>query len=90
MFAQKDKFKLRIQDYRGVGNISLHQLAVLQEAYGLTFLELINIPGDKVLGLTDINPGKMNLNGEGRLLVGLMELFSIDFEELAQISRLLQ
>ncbi|HEU4443624.1 MAG TPA: hypothetical protein VFR94_03005 [Nitrososphaeraceae archaeon] len=51
---------------------------------------MINIPGDKVLGLTDVNTAKMDLNGEGRLLVKLMELFSIDVNELERIAGLLR
>ena len=78
VFAMKDKFRLRGEDYRGTSDVSLDMLAILQESYGLSSMELINIPGDKVLGLTDVNPAKMDLNGDGRLLVTLMELFSID------------
>lgn len=86
----KDNFRLRSGDYRGISNVSLDMLAILQESYGLSSLELINIPGDKVLGLTDVNPAKMDLNGEGRLLVKLMELFSIDVNELERIAGLLR
>jgi hypothetical protein len=53
-------------------------------------MELINIPNDKVLGLTDINPVKMDLNGEGRLLVNLMDLFSININELEEKAKLLR
>jgi hypothetical protein len=90
VFALKDKFGLRTGDYRGTGNVSLNILAMLQESYGLASMELINIPNDKVLGLTDINPVKMDLNGEGRLLVNLMDLFSININELEEKAKLLR
>ena len=86
----KDKFRLRGEDYRGTSDVSLDMLAILQESYGLSSMELINIPGDKVLGLTDVNPAKMDLNGDGRLLVTLMELFSIDVNELERTAMLLR
>lgn len=36
-----------------------------------------------VLGMTDINPGKMRLEGRGETLFHLMELSTIGIEELS-------
>ena len=90
LFAQKNKFKLRQGDYRGTTKIGLDKVSLLQEAFGLASLELINIPGDAILGLTDINPDRMDLNGEGRILFQLMELSKIDFHELAKLAVLFE
>ncbi|SRR5215204_1501608 len=90
LFAQKNKFKLRQGDYRGTTEISLDKLSLLQESFGLARLELINIPGDAILGLTDINPARMDLNGEGRILFQLMELSKIDFHELTNMAVLFE
>lgn len=90
LFAQKNSFKLRKGDYRGTTNIGLDKIPLLQESVELARLELINIPGDAVLGLTDINPAGMNINGEGRILFQLMELSKIDSQELASLALLFE
>jgi hypothetical protein len=86
----KKQVKLRQGDYRGTTNISLDKVSLLRETFGLASVELIKIPDDTILGLTDINPAKMDLNGEGRILFQLMELSKIDFHELANMAVLFE
>jgi hypothetical protein len=63
--------------------------AVLSEVFELEQRALIN-SGFAVLGMTDIIPARMNLEGQGKLLFTLMELSRVDQAELITISALMQ
>jgi hypothetical protein len=76
---------LRPDDYTSDTRIIPDIVALLQEIYEMEKLALIT-SGNVVFGLTNIAPGKMKPEGEGRLLFELMELFAINLSELNTIS----
>lgn len=49
----------------------------MEETKTLFDLGILGYPGDSILGLSHINPGKLNTQSTGKLLVELMELYSI-------------
>jgi hypothetical protein len=64
-------------------------VALLSEIFELEQLGLIN-SGEAVLGMTDITPGKMKVEGQGKMLYNLMQLNTINPKELEEISQLLR
>lgn len=89
---------LRDTDYRGGrqagegGSIQLDDLvlvALLQEITDLYKDNLLQIPNNTILGLTDINPAKIILLPTARELVRLMNLEEIPDEDLESVVELL-
>jgi hypothetical protein len=73
------KLSLRQGSYRdAVAAIGPAQIPVLFEAYDLYTRGLIHCGGDALLGLADIAPAKLRLQGPGAVLFNLMELRFID------------
>jgi hypothetical protein len=90
-FALQDKvgIALRQGDYRGSGRIEPEIGAVLQETYDLYTRNLVTAGGDALLGLTDVNPANMEVQGSGAYLYNLMELRSVDLGDLNHTASLL-
>lgn len=87
--GQQIKSTLRSESYRGkTGEVTLPNtlIAILQEIYELDQLGLINCSGEVLLGLSDVTPAKMNVQGTGSTLGNLMELRSIPAGDLVQIA----
>jgi hypothetical protein len=78
---------LRKTSYRpapGVQNVNvpLATIPLLYEVFDLYSRGLISGGGSALLGLTDINPSEIVVQGAGTVLVNLMELLTIDLHDL--------
>ena len=62
----------------------------LQEIVDLYHKNLINVSGEVMFGLTDVNPSKLQVQGAGALLYNLMELRRITIDDIYDISKYLQ
>lgn len=81
------KPKLRKVDYRGdAASISQHLASILHEILEMYNLGIVNLPNDSILGLTDVNPSSMTVQGAGVELERLMELNKISAEDLQQVA----
>ncbi|MCK4351797.1 hypothetical protein KAW65_00125 [candidate division WOR-3 bacterium] len=90
LFAHKGKFGLRQEDYRGTGNIDATIGVLLQEIYNLYSRGMVNCSGEALLGLKDVRPAKMNVQGAGATLYNLMELWKVSAQELNRLTTLLR
>ena len=77
---------LRKTDYRGQGEFDTKLISLLQEIYELSSLGMLNCSGEVLFSLTDVNPGKIKVQGTGEFLLKLMELGSIDIDELTPLA----
>lgn len=91
IFAHTADFELRKKDYRESGaELTYKQISLLQEISDLWTQGILNCSGEPNLGLTDVNPSKMKIQGVGVLLYKLMELWRIDNTDIEHIVLLLQ
>jgi len=90
LFAKKEHYGLRQEDYRGQKQFNQDLLILLQETYELNSLGMLDCSGEAMLGLTDVNPAKMNVKGVGAHLHNLMELWSIEQKDIIKIIRLIK
>ncbi len=92
LFILRDRgyFALRRGDYRGGVEISFTLVVLLEEIYQLFQRGVLGLPGDTLLGVTDVNPAGMKVYGTGTDLYNLMELWEIDAQDLSQLALLLQ
>ena len=86
----KNKFGLRIENYRSHGNFSKELYSVLYECKELHDREYINFDGEVGFGLTNTIPASMTLQGIGADLFHFMKLGSIPDEDLIPIVRVLK
>jgi hypothetical protein len=63
-------------------NVPLATIPLLYEIFDLYSRGLISGGGGAILGLTDINPSEIVVQGAGSVLVNLMELVTIDPADL--------
>lgn len=94
LFMDKNRFRLRQENYRNFGNLGEARVSLLQEIYDLYSQRIIDIRLDLVFGQTlpyleDIIPGQLNVQAIGTRLYHLMELSRIESEDLQQIATLL-
>ena len=82
LFAVNNKFRLREKDYREGGLSGAKRIALVQEIYSLAGRGLLSAGGEAVLGVTDIIPGKMSVQGVAATLHSLMELQEISSQDL--------
>ena len=73
------------KDYRKKGNIPWDVISDMHEVKELYEIGLLGMPGDTMLGLTDVNPGKMVTNGHGRMLTILMELHDLPQTDIQDV-----
>jgi len=94
LFGSPDKqsFALREKDYRNVGSVGIARIGLLQEVYDLYSRGMLNASGEALLGLGDVTPNKMNVQGTGAMLYNLMELWRIDTmgQDISEIVKLLR
>jgi hypothetical protein len=81
----KDGFGLRNGDYRGQGPFSKELYQVLYECLDLYHKGYISFGGEVALGLTDIKPGSMKVQGLGADIFNLMKLALIPGEDITPI-----
>ena len=73
---------LRVNDFRGVAGLDPLQVGVLFELYQMVRLDLVaDSSASYILGVADINPSKLKLQGTGAELYNLMSPVSLDFED---------
>jgi hypothetical protein len=89
LFATDQKSRLRQENYHNSTTMNVAIVAVPHEVFDLEKRGLIS-SGIAVLGITDLVPAKMYLEGQGELLFKLMHLWSIKTEDLNDIFVLLQ
>ena len=90
IFGQYNKFHLRQENYHEQTTMQLQTTSILHDIADLERQNLVT-QVKAVLGLTDINPGKMRLEGGlGRTLFHKMELFTVDHEDLEEQAVLLK
>src|SRR5919112_1268910 len=82
LFAVNNKFRLREKDHREGGLSGAKRIALVQEIYSLTGRGLLSAGSEAVLGVTDIIPGKMSVQGVAATLHSLMELQEISSQDL--------
>jgi hypothetical protein len=78
---------LRQKDYRSVDpgsnvNVPLPTIPILYEIFDLYSRGLVSGGGSALLGLVDVNPSLITVQGAGSILVNLMELLTIDLPDL--------
>jgi len=90
IFAHTEDFELRKESYRGHRNLGVKKISLVQEIADLDTQGLLNCSGEALLGLSDVNPSKMKIQGMGVLLYNLMELWDIDETDIDSIITLLK
>ena len=90
IFAHTEKFDLRERNYRKIETLGEKRIFLLQEIADLKAQGLLNCSGEACLGLSDVNPSKMRIQGTGAMLYNLMELWNIDKCDLDSIVVLLK
>ena len=81
----QDEFDLRKSDYRGQKSFAKELYQVLYEFLGLYSRGYINFGGGVMLGLTDVKPASIRLQGLGAVTYDLMRLRDIPRDELVPI-----
>lgn len=91
LFGHSEKYHLRDKSWRGSReDISSEKAALLQEIFELYSQGLLNGGGEALLGVGDIIPNKMKIQGITADLHNLMELWSISSKDIEDLSKLLQ
>jgi hypothetical protein len=91
IFGQRDRFRLRQNNYRETTTMSVEIISLLQEIFDLSVRDLITrLSGSVVLGHTDIVPANMKPEGEGETLFKLMVLKEIDEQDSKNIAQMLK
>jgi hypothetical protein len=90
IFAQTKNFALRDRNYRKIETLGEKRIFLLQEIADLKTQGLLNCSGEACLGLSDVNPSKMRIQGTGAMLYNLMELWKIKKIDLDSIAVLLK
>ncbi len=85
----KERYALRKTDYRGGGQFSFSLMVAMEDMSDVCTRGMINFGGEALLGITDVNPGKMALQSTGNALYTLMELSEIRREDLEELAALL-
>jgi hypothetical protein len=92
-FMRVGTSNLRQEDYRSNGNVGTVRVALLQEIYDLYLQGMLNASGVALLGLADISPSKIKVQGTGVTLYGLMELeelWKVGMQDIEKIIKLLR
>ena len=82
----RDEFDLRKSDYRGQGPFGKELYQVLYECLGLYLRGYITFGGGAVLGLTDVKPASITVQGLGVDTYNLMGLRDIPPDEIVSIA----
>jgi hypothetical protein len=93
LFMNRDHLGIRLRqgDYRGGGISTTEQVVLLQEIYDLYLRSMVHDSGGSaMLGLTDVNPDTVSVLTSGFTLYTLMELDTVEDQDLLPLIRLLQ
>ena len=86
----KDRFDLRDENYRDYGGFSKELYSVLYECMDLYQKEYITLEDAHALGLTNIVPRSMTVQGVGGDLFNLMKLSAIPDQDVIPIAEVLK
>lgn len=86
----KNKYELHSENYRDHGRFSKELYSVLYECMDLCQKEYITLKEGHALGLTDIVPKSMTVQGIGGDIFNLMKLSSIPDEDIIPIAEVLK
>lgn len=89
LVAMKENFSLRKSDYRGEKSFTRDLYQILYECYDLYIRGFINNGSSVALGMTDLNPSEMTVQGLGGDLHNWMRLWEIPMEEISPIAEVL-
>jgi len=88
--AKKSSFGLKVGSWRGQTKLAQPLIFLLHQIQELYNIGLINFGEEVLLGLPDVNPSKMTVQGVGAHLYNIMELSKISNEELLPIVAILK
>lgn len=88
--ALRESLELRTTDYRHQGHFEKVQYQILYECLDLSNRGLVNNGGSAVLGVTDIIPSQMGLQGIGADIYNLLELKRIPMEDITDLVAVLR
>ncbi len=92
LFSRPHRIALRSGDYRGSPSLQHGLIELMYESLYLHHRGYVAMPGDTMLGPSDLNPEKMQTQGAGlvlRELMGLSALWERDADEVSEVGRLL-
>ena len=89
MSANKNRFHLRTQSYRGYEGLTRTLYSIIYEYYDLYNRGLIHFGDTLAAALVDVNPGAATLQGLGRDIYVQMGLHSIPDEDIVLIAEVL-
>ena len=84
--TDKDRFALRLEDYRGHGDFSRELLQVLYEYLDLYHRGFVNFGGEVAFGPSDVKPGSTVVQGLGAELFNMMQLREIPIDDIAPVA----
>lgn len=90
MIGVYDSNKFRQVSYRNEQKLNDKLVILLHEIYSLYNQGMINNGGEAALGLSDLNPSKLNIQGVGADLFNIMELLYIPKEDYSKELNLLE
>lgn len=76
---------IRQDNYRTQGTFPVPLMGLLYEIYDLLQREIVTNGGSVALGITDINPSQVTVQGLGAHLYNLMELRRIDVADMQEV-----
>jgi hypothetical protein len=82
---RKPQHRLRSEDYRGEGNITVESMQILYELLDLYNRGFVGFGGEVVFGPTDVKPGSMHTQGLGVALAALLKVNLIPDDDLTPI-----
>jgi hypothetical protein len=85
LIVAKNEFNLRKENYRKVEHFSRELLQILYECYDLYQRGLINNGGTAALGLNDLTPADLEVQGLGSELFKLMQVRKIPIPDILPI-----
>jgi hypothetical protein len=86
-FRDRGRYRVPETDYRGGGEFTQELIGLLHETFDLFSRGLLVLPNDTLLGLSDVNPGRLTTLAGGEALYILMELHRIPEEDRERVAR---
>ncbi len=86
---KKGIFRLRNEPYRTKPTFTQEQIFLLQEMYDLYNKNIITFGEAALLGMTDMQPSSLSIEGVGKYLYNMMVLSEISDDEIRDIAMLL-
>ena len=87
--AVKNRYALRLSDYRGQETFATALYSVLFECVDLYNKSFLNFGGEVAFGPSDVKPGSMTVQGLGADIYNSMQLHEIPVEDVSPIAEVL-